>query len=58
MNQVYFDCNNTQQKEVTFSVMEISSNSPEPALHELTQAPDAKCSTDELNDNNECQDTN
>ena len=45
---------NPQHKEVTFSVVEISespSNSPEPALHELTQAPvHAKCSTDKLND--------
>ena len=52
-NQVYLNCNNPQHKEVTFSVMEISefpSNSPEPALHELTQTPDhAKGSTDEQN---------
>ena len=60
-NQVCLNCNNPQHKEVTFSVMEIPespSNSPEPALHELTQAADhAKCSSNELNDTNEHQDT-
>ncbi|MCG8624038.1 MAG: hypothetical protein MJE68_18860, partial [Proteobacteria bacterium] len=60
-NQVYLNCNNPQHKQVTFSVMEISespSNSPENALHELTQTPDhAKSSTDKQNNTNKCQDT-